>query len=302
METQRLTTTTTQFMTYTFTDFLYDPETQSDVVQVTENQIVVSENVSYPCIDGIPVMLKKELLEKQEAAAFFENFYQIAKEPWDYSERAAELLRHDYVIEQVANFSKLLGRKAIILDIGCSLGHITARLHPYAELLVGMDVSITAIRKARLRCTQAAGESNPYMFVVGSATELPFKSNFFDIVVASDGLHGWHLSDDLQAKAVKEIYRVMKPVSYAVFTDYLHPRLHPKIEPTLRNAPWQIERTELLYDRLWYRFESLLKAFRRASWVQKALASKSFALFLRSVAQKIGKSQSKHIAAIVHKK
>jgi hypothetical protein len=94
----------------------------------------------------------------------------------------------------------------------------------------------------------------------------------------------------------------MKPVSYAVFTDYLHPRLHPKIEPTLRNAPWQIERIEPLYDRLWYRFESLLKAVRHTNWAQSALASKSFALFLASVARKIGKSQSKHIAAIVHKK
>lgn len=290
-------------MTYSFTSFLCAPDSQSEITQITDNQIIVADSTSYPLIDGIPVMLKKELMEKEDATVFFENFYQSTEEPWDYSERAAELLRHDYVVEQVANFSKLLGRKAVILDIGCSLGHITARLHPYADLLIGMDISITAIKKALQHCLQAvAGQNNPYQFVVGSATELPFKSDFFDIVVASDGLHGWHLSDDLQAKVVKEIYRVMKPVSYAVFTDYLHPRLHAKIEPTLRNVPWHIDRIELLYDRLWYRFESLLKAFRHTGWAQKALADKSFALFLKGIAKKMGKSQSKHIAAIVHKK
>jgi ubiquinone/menaquinone biosynthesis C-methylase UbiE len=290
-------------MTYTFKQFLCAPEKQNEITQITDSQIVTTDNTSYPIIDGIPVMLKKELMEKEDATVFFENFYRSTKEPWDYSDRAAELLRHDYVVEQVANFSKLLGRKAVILDIGCSLGHITARLHPYAELLVGMDISITAIKKARQHCLQAVagGQNNPYQFVVGSATELPFKSNFFDIVVASDGLHGWHLSDDLQATAVTEIYRVMKPVSYAVFTDYLHPRLHAKVEPTLRNAPWHLDRIELLYDRLWYRFESLLKAFRHTNWAQKVLTDKSFALFLKGIAKKIGKSQSKHIAAIVYK-
>ncbi len=290
-------------MTYSFTSFLCAPDSQSEITQITDNQIIATDNTSYLLIDGIPVMLKKEWMEKENATVFFENFYQSTEEPWEYSERAAELLRHDYVVEQVANFSKLLGRKAVILDIGCSLGHITARLHPYAELLVGMDISITAIQKARQHCLQAiAGQNNPYQFVVGSATELPFKSNFFDMVVASDGLHGWHLSDNLQVRVVKEIYRVMKPVSYAIFTDYLHPRLHAKIEPTLCNVPWHIDRIELLYDRLWYRFESLLKTFRHRGWAQKALANKSFALFLKHLAKKMGKSQSKHIAAIVHKK
>ncbi|MCS7018152.1 MAG: methyltransferase domain-containing protein [Cytophagales bacterium] len=289
-------------MTHSFTQLLICPQTGEKVFQLTDKEVVTT-HCSYPLVDNVPVMLPQELLNQQEATIFFENFYQNTAEPWDYSERAAELLRHDYVVDQVARMSSLLGRKAIILDIGCSLGHITARLHPYAELLVGMDISLTAIKKARQRCLQSLPDQhNPYLFVVGSATDLPFKDHCFDIVVASDGLHGWHLSDHLQRKAVKEIYRVMKPHAYAVFTDYLHPRLHPKIEPTLRQAPWQIERIELLYDRLWYRFESLLKAFRHTTWAKKVLANKPFALFLKKIARNMGKTQSKHIAAIVSKR
>lgn len=288
-------------MTYQFAQFLCCPTTHSTIEQISEKEVVTTHK-SYPILDGVPIMLSDALMAQEDATIFFENFYQSTDEPWDYSERAAELLRHDYVVEQVANMSRQLGRKAVILDIGCSLGHITSRLHPYAELLVGMDISATAIRKARATCLAAVeGKPNPYMFVVGSATELPFNSNFFDIVVASDGLYGWHLSDELQKKTVKEIYRVTKPIAYAVFTDYLHPRLHHKIEPTLRHASWQIDRIELLHDRLWYRLESLLKAFRHTTWACNLLANKAFALRLKGIAQKMGKSQSKHITAVVSK-
>lgn len=288
-------------MTHPLTEFLCCPQTKEQVRQITDEQIITESN-RYPLVEGIPIMLPEELMKREDGAIFFENFYQTAEEPWNYGERAAELLRHDYVAEQVARFSRLIGRKAVILDLGCSLGHITARLHPYAELLVGTDISWTAVKKARQNCLQAVAEkNNPYRFLVGSATDLPFKDNFFDIVVASDGLHGWHLPDELQAKAVKEIYRVMKPVSYAVFTDYLHPHLHHKIEATLRHADWEIERIELLYDRLWYRLESLLKAFRHTAWARRILADKSFAVFLREVSRRLGKNWSKHIAAVVRK-
>lgn len=289
-------------MSFSLTSFLQCPQTKSKNFELFENYLSFEDGTKYSFVDKIPVMLMPSMINQQEGLSFFENFYQTASEPWKYSQRAAECLRHDYVVEKVAQLTEKLGKKAKILDIGCSLGHITARLHPYAELIVAMDISLTAIQKARYHCLQSAHEkANIYHFVVGSATDLPFIDNFFDIVVASDGLHGWHLPQELQQKAAGEIYRVMYRQAYAIFTDYLHPRLHYKVSSILEKFPWQIECIELLYDRLWYQFESLLKAFKQYWWAQKWLASKKIALFLRSIAKNLGNNYSKHITAIVYK-
>lgn len=89
-----------------------------------------------------------------------------------------------------------------ILDIGCAGGMITAKMQeelPQAHL-TGMDLYKKAIKYAK--------KTYPHiLFVVGDAHKLPWPSDYFDAVVATETLEHLHNPK----KAVQEIYRVLKP-------------------------------------------------------------------------------------------
>ncbi len=257
---------------------------------------VISQDFSM--IEGIPIFLAGDTQNN-----YYEDFYRSQVEPWAYSGRAAEILRHEYVAEQVKNIYQEKGRKLTILDLGCSLGHITEKLYPYGEIVVGLDISLTAVAKAQKRCGEVVkGQENPYQFVVASCLQLPFKENTFDVVVASDGIWGWFVEEEEKSKkAVAEIYKVLKNNGVVIHTDYLHPRKFAKFVQLTMSSPFQLIKEELLYDRLWYRLESWTKSLQGFSWIKKLLANVKFAKKLRTLAKLLGRNYSKHISVIAKK-
>lgn len=282
---------------------LATPDSQKVSITTQQGDTLVAENQqSFPVVQGIPVLLENPNTQNNN---YYEQFYQSQAEPWAYSERAAEVLRHEYVAEQVQKIYKENGKKLIILDLGCSLGHITERLHPFGEVVIGLDISLTAVLAAQKRCVEVVrGGNNPYQFVVGSTLALPFKENSFDVVVASDGVGGWFEEGDklnYSKQAVAEIYRVLKKGGIVIHTDYMNPRYFDDFVKIAMSAPFQKISEEPLYDRLWYRAESWLKAFSKQAWVKKLLADLDFARRLRSIAQKLGRNYSKHISLIAKK-
>lgn len=103
----------------------------------------------------------------------------------------------------VKELKKLSGsqRKLKILDVGCGAGAKTKalkRIFTNFEFS-GCDISRNAIQIAN---------KNPkdIKFLVGDATELPVKSNQFDVVIMNSVLD--HTLNP--AKAVSEVYRVLK--------------------------------------------------------------------------------------------
>jgi ubiquinone/menaquinone biosynthesis C-methylase UbiE len=255
-------------------------------------------NKGFSMIEDIPIFLAGDTQQN-----YYEEFYQSQTEPWAYSGRAAEVLRHEYVAEQVRNIYREKGRKLTILDLGCSLGHITEKLHLYGETVVGLDISLTAVAKAKKRCEEVVkGKDNPYQFIVASCLELPFQENTFDVVVASDGIWGWFVEDtEKSKKAVAEIYKVLKTNGVVIHTDYLHPRKFAKFVQLTMSAPFQLIKEEPMYDRLWYRLESWTKSLQSFTWVKKLLANVGFAKKLRTLARLLGRNYSKHISVIAKK-
>ncbi len=227
-------------------------------------------------------------------AELFEELHRSLEEPFDYSRRAAEILRHRFVYETARDLNPEPRRT---LDVGCSTGRLTAQLAGLPGRLVAVDLSRTAIRKAR----QASDPGRRARFVIASATALPFTEGPFDLIVLSDGLHSWQLPYGERQTALAEAYRATRPGGYALLTEYLRPEYFDGFIGQVRASPFQVVSVQYLYDRLWYQIESWFKAVRGRPWVGRLFQSLPFALFLRSVARRFGRAGSRHICVVAQK-
>lgn len=106
-------------------------------------------------------------------------------------------------------------QKPMLLDLGCGTGVLQTEFEKkFPNMLAyGIDVSKDAIKYAKMRGIKRAALFNGITF--------PFKTNTFDIVTAIDVLE--HVPND--EKAIKEIYRVLKPGGIGIFLVPAHPHL-----------------------------------------------------------------------------
>jgi SAM-dependent methyltransferase len=100
-----------------------------------------------------------------------------------------------------------------VLDFGCGAGENALLLARRGARVVGVDISESLIEIARRRL-RANGLDGRAEFVVGSAHDLPFSRDAFDVVLGIAILH--HL--DLMA-ASREIHRVLRPEGRAIFQE-----------------------------------------------------------------------------------
>ncbi|QTA77873.1 SAM-dependent methyltransferase [Desulfonema limicola] len=110
------------------------------------------------------------------------------------------------------NFNKLKIRPGYrILDIGCGSGrHIGEAVRFKHTKVTGTDISYKDLRQAekRLAFLEEIGEKQgSYSLAASNINHLPFKNNFFDLVICSEVLE--HIPD--HRKAASEIIRVLKP-------------------------------------------------------------------------------------------
>ena len=108
-----------------------------------------------------------------------------------------------------------------ILDVGCGTGRTAIKIAKelkngghlygidiYSKLAIPSNSLDTVQNNARIE--RVEGKTT---FQYGTATEIPFEDNKFDIVNVSSVLHEVH-SLNGQNKAVQELYRVLKPDGY----------------------------------------------------------------------------------------
>tara|TARA_A100001015_G_scaffold303408_1_gene393000 strand:+ start:62 stop:721 length:660 start_codon:yes stop_codon:yes gene_type:complete len=112
--------------------------------------------------------------------------------------------------ELIKNYK--LKPKFKILDVGCGKGFL---LHDLKELIpelevYGLDISKYALRKAMPSIKKKC--------VFGSAEKLPFKSNFFDLVISINTLH--NLYNYQLGSALNEISRVSKNNAFICIEAY----------------------------------------------------------------------------------
>ena len=76
--------------------------------------------------------------------AFFEAKYQLDPDPWDFENDAYERSRYSAVIQALAD-----QRFARAFEPGCSVGVLTEQLAHIATRVEAIDISATAVSKAR---------------------------------------------------------------------------------------------------------------------------------------------------------
>ena len=109
----------------------------------------------------------------------FERFYE-RENPWNYDKSLYEHFKYQQTIEMLPQ--KHFNR---ILEIGCSEGYFTQKLADYGNYIVGMDISKTALKRARKRLSDYNNVHLIHDDIIGT----PKIDGYYDLVVCSETLY-----------------------------------------------------------------------------------------------------------------
>ncbi len=112
-----------------------------------------------------------------------------------------------------------------VLELGCGAGYFTQELARSGADIVAIDVSPELLEIARTNCS-----SPNVQYQIQNAYALSYSEAVFDSVVGSSVLH--HLEIE---EALRDIYRVLKPMGTIYFTE--PNMLNPQIA-IQKNVPW----------------------------------------------------------------
>jgi ubiquinone/menaquinone biosynthesis C-methylase UbiE len=149
-------------------------------------------------------------MRSQTAALTSDEKLQLEFNRWAEAGEGEKMEQHhlDITLKTLRLMDLRAGQR--VLDLGCGAGwaaRLLARAvaqDPIGEAnVVGLDVSDEMIRLAR----ETSREFSNVHFVVGSATQIPERDNFFDRVLSVESFY--YYPD--QGLALDEIFRVMVP-------------------------------------------------------------------------------------------
>ena len=147
-------------------------------------------------------------------AGYFERMFQGDEDPWNLETSAYEAMKFDTT---VAALDRCYRRT---FEVGCAGGSLTRRLAPWTRDLLAVDISATALERARRRCEDLPQVRFGQMAFPGETPDEPQ----FDLMVLSEVAYYWDEAD-LQ-RAAREVQRLLEPdgdlllVHFTGETDY----------------------------------------------------------------------------------
>ena len=166
---------------------------------------------SYPVEDGVIDLLPGDAARRSLAQMIMEaepvvRIYESRL--WRRGPHVSLVLGISFEREQalILGVADLTGAETV-LDLACGPGIYTrpfARALP-AGTVIGLDLSLPMLRYANRRAREEALDN--ILLIHGTALDLPFASNHFDLVNCCGALH---LFPDL-GRALGEVHRVLKP-------------------------------------------------------------------------------------------
>ena len=146
----------------------------------------------------------------------------IAEEWYEFKSEPSEYIL-DFLRKQKGN----------VLDLGGGAGRFLVNIKCGKMYLT--DFSKEMVRLARKRAKEKNIKAE---FVVASSDKLPFKDNFFDSAICASHLHCIK-GDKKREKAIKELFRVLKPRAYAKITVWNKNIKRFKNSPKERYVKWR---------------------------------------------------------------
>lgn len=132
------------------------------------------------------------------------DYYNIFSKKYDYSDDIGYLSAIDSMESDIIN-EYAYGKK--VLEVGCGTGLIMEKVKKKVQEICGIDISPNMLEKARARNLNV---------VEGSALEMPFANNTFDVSYSLKVLA--HIKE--VKKAISEMVRVTKSNGYIVMEFY----------------------------------------------------------------------------------
>jgi SAM-dependent methyltransferase len=117
--------------------------------------------------------------------SYFERLYAGDPDPWQFATSAYEHAKYDATLAALQR-----SRYTQALEVGCSIGVLTARLASRCQALLAVDVAESALDEARQRCVGARHIRFARMRL---PDELP--KGRFDLILLSEVAYYWDRAD-----------------------------------------------------------------------------------------------------------
>lgn len=133
-----------------------------------------------------------------------QNYYDAFSQGYDHGRDHGY---HQLIDDQAAELVRRVATGRKVLEVGCGTGLVLERVSEFAAEAQGIDLSPGMLEHARARGLNVQE---------GSATELPFDSDTFDVAYSFKVLA--HIPDI--DKCLSEMVRVVRPGGHIVFDTY----------------------------------------------------------------------------------
>jgi len=147
---------------------------------------------------------------------YFESLYRENPDPWGFERLPYEQAKYDDTLAALEG--RRFGR---VLEVGCSIGVLTARLAPLADELVAVDVSDTALARARTRC---GAFENVRFERLRMPAEAP--QGTFDLILLSEVIYYWDSAD--LAAAAAYLRDAVRPEGWLLMVHFIGETDYPK--------------------------------------------------------------------------
>lgn len=223
----------------------------------------------------------------------FEQLYQQQADPWDYKQ-AAEQAKYDHMLAAARRYHPHPGR---VLEVACSLGHLTVRLAGYAPYVAAFDISPTAVEHTRRRCASLSTETR-FDLSVRDALHTGYPPASFDVIFTGDVVHGAFDGGEQSSRLIRHILSLLAPGGVLVFTDYLSPSHQESYVRRIESQGGRVLERLYFHDRYCFRLRSLLKAVRGTRLARYLLESRRLYRVLAAWGKRQGPAGSKHFGVV----
>jgi len=135
-----------------------------------------------------------------------ELFYNSIADKWEIRINRREMEKRVKIIFNGLLAGVQLKNKRVI-EVGCGLGYFCQEMSRRGAVITGIDVGDKLIQIAKRRSPSGK-------FMVGSALDIPFRKNKYDITLCTEVIE--HTENP--AKAISELFRVTKPGGMIIIT------------------------------------------------------------------------------------